>query len=108
MARDVHWDIIRVLAVFGGILGIILSILMIADIWGPIGGVFAPDWLTTTIVILVCCVLIFGYAILGWQIWEIRYTFFLWIIIGILLIVLVGNLAGIILIVAAIPIPFGG
>jgi hypothetical protein len=107
MPKKFHWDVIRAIGVIGGILGIIFSILMIVDIWGPIGGVLAPSWESTTIVIISCCVIVIVYAILGWDVWEVRFTFFLWLVIGILLIVLFGNLAGILLVVAAIPIPFG-
>lgn len=37
MSEKVRWDLIRILAVSDGILGIIFSLLFVLDIWNPIG-----------------------------------------------------------------------
>ncbi|NVM54310.1 MAG: hypothetical protein HWN66_11465 [Candidatus Helarchaeota archaeon] len=106
MPKKFKWDLIRATAVMGGIVGIILSILMLLHIWGPIGGFIAPEWVSATFEIIICCVILFGYGVLGWDVWK-RHTFIIYIASGIVLIVLFGNLAGILLVVAGIPIPFG-
>jgi len=102
-----QWDLIRAIAVSGGILGIIFSNLIAFNIWGPVGGVLAPDLISLLVEIIICAVIIVGWGIRGWDIWEVRYSFLTFIIVGLVLIVLFGNLAGILLIIAAIPIPFG-
>lgn len=107
MPKKFHWDLIRVLAVCGGILGIIFAILMSLYIWGPIGGFIAPEIIGFLIQIIVCSLIILGWAIIGLDIWEGRYAFLTFLAAGLILIILFGNLAGILLVIAAIPIPFG-
>jgi hypothetical protein len=107
MPKKFHWDLVRVIAISGGILGIIIGILMILHIWGPIGGFLAPDFISLLIEIIICGIIIIGWGILGWDIWEVRYSFLTFIVVGLVLIILFGNLAGILLVIAAIPIPFG-
>ena len=107
MPKKFHWDLVRVLAISGGILGIIIDILITLHIWGPIGGFAIPDFISLLIEIIICGIIIIGWGILGWDIWEVRYSFLTFIIVGLVLIILFGNLAGILLVIAAIPIPFG-
>ncbi len=106
MPKKFHWDLTRVLVVLGGVLGVIFSLLRITHRWAPISGLIAPELVSTIIEVIICCVIIIGYGVLGWEIWE-RNTFFLVVVVGIALIVLFGNLAGILLIVAGIIIIFG-
>ncbi len=98
---------IRAIAVGGGILGIVLSILITFHIWGPIGGLLAPDLISLLVEIIICGIIIVGWGILGWDIWEVRYSFLTFIVAGLVFVILFGNLAGILLLIAAIPIPFG-
>ena len=107
MPEKFHWDLVRVLATCGGILGVIFTITFILHIWGPIGGFLAPDVIGSTIEIILCGIIIVGWGVLGWDIWESRYSFVTFILVGLILIILFGNLAGILLVIAAIPIPFG-
>ena len=107
MTKKFHWDLIRGVAVAGASIVILLSILMLVNILFPLFGFFPPEWIGTIIQIATCSTLIIGYGILGWDIWEDRKTFFFFLAWGILLLVLFGNLAGIILIIVAVPIPFG-
>lgn len=107
MPKKLRWDLIRILAVSGGILGIIFSILFTLYIWGPFWSFLAPDIINSTIAIVLCGIIVVGWGILGLDIWEVRYSFLTFIIVGLVLIILFGNLAGILLVIAAIPIPFG-
>jgi hypothetical protein len=51
--------------------------------------------------------MIVGWGILGWDVWEARFTFLTFIGVGLILIFLFGNLAGVLFVIIAIPIPFG-
>lgn len=106
MPKKFHWDLIRLLAVAGGILGIILAILMFLRIWGPLFWIITPEIIGFIIQIIICSLIILGWAIIGLDIWESRYAFLIFLVGGLVLIILFGNLAGILLVVAAIPIPF--
>jgi len=107
MPKKFHWDLVRVIAISGSILGIIIGILMISHIWDPIGGFLAPDLISLLIEVIICGIMIIGWGILGWDVWEVRYSFVTFLAVGLVLIILFGNLAGILLVIAAIPIPFG-
>ena len=107
MPKKFHWDLIRGAAITGASIGILLSILMLINILFPLFGLFSPEWIGTIVQIGICSILIIGYGILGWDVWEDRKTFLFFLSWGIILLVLFGNLAGIILILVAIPIPFG-
>jgi hypothetical protein len=104
--ENYHWDLIRVLIVAAGIIGIILSILNLR-LWNPLYGLAIPYWVIMVMEICICGTLIVGFGILGWDIWEDRKTFFAILIIGLVFIFLFWNYVGIMLVVVAIPIPFG-
>ncbi|NVM01896.1 MAG: hypothetical protein HWN67_06150 [Candidatus Helarchaeota archaeon] len=107
MPKKFHWDLVRALILIGGILGILFSILITLEIMVPIVDFITHNWVSRTVEIIICIVIIIGYGVLGWDIWDSRETTFLCIIFGIVLIVLFGNLAGIPFIIAGIIIPFG-
>lgn len=105
MPKKFHWDLIRVLVLIGAMLGIIFGILMLLNILKPFWNFFAPEWISTIIIVIICCITILGYGILGWDM-DSRKSFFFLICFGIILIVIFSNLAGIIFVVAAILVIF--
>jgi hypothetical protein len=93
--------------VFGGSLGEILNYLRLLGIWNPINSILSSDFSSFVLSALLCGIMIVGWGILGWDIWEARFPFLTIIGVGLVLIFVFGNVAGVILVISAIPIPFG-
>ena len=107
MPRKFHWDLIRIMVVIGGILGVVFSILRFLGVYSPITGFFAPDLLSFILEVATCGLMAVGWGILGLDVWENSYPFLVFIGVGLALIFLFGNIAGVLFVVVAIPIPFG-
>ncbi|MFX1294818.1 MAG: hypothetical protein ACFFD2_08190 [Promethearchaeota archaeon] len=99
--KEIDWDIRRVTVIIGGVVGIILSILSLLHILGPFWGFIPIEWVRATIEIIICCVIIIGYGVIGWNVYKF-YNFVLLITVGAIFVIVFGNLAGIILIAAAL------
>lgn len=79
---------------------------MLLHIWVPIESFISPEWVSATFEISICSIVIIGYGIVGWDIWK-RHNIIVFITVGIVLIVIFGNLVGILLILVGIVILFG-
>jgi hypothetical protein len=98
-------DLFTVLIVVGVLLGIIISILNVLGIWNPIGGFVGPTWSTATVEMLLCAMVLMAF-VLTRNMNDTRLLFIILIATGIILIVLFGNLAGILWIIPGIMLPF--
>lgn len=112
-----QWDLTRILPLVGAILGIVLSLLPFFGIWYPIWSFLGYDWLSTTIQVVLCGAVLLGYGLLGWKVVEqsgplrgrgTRSSFFFFLAVGVVLLVVFGNLAGILFLIDGVLLPFGG
>ncbi len=107
MTKKYLWDLPHMLILFGGILGIIFSLLRVMNVWQLFPGVITADWTTTIIEIIIYIILIIAYIIVGLDIGN-RFSTFLSLGLGILVLVLFVNLVGILFIISAIIVAIAG
>ncbi len=111
-----HWDLTRVLPFVGAVLGIILSLLPFFGLWYPFWSFLGYDWIATTIQVIPCGVILLGYGLLGWKTHiqsgplrgrGKRSSCLFFLISGIVLLFVFGNLAGILFLIEGMMLPFG-
>lgn len=111
-----RWGLISVLPLVASVLGIVLALLPFFGIWYPFWSFLGYDWFSTTLQVLICGLIILVFYVLGWKMYVeegplrgrgTRSSFVTFIVVGILLLFLFGNLAGILFLLDGLLLPFG-
>lgn len=100
MVREGKWDLVETMVVIGAILGIMFAFLRQMGTWQAYPTLIAADW-TVTIIEIVIWVIAFVVGILKTDV-ENWIGFALLLALGILTALLLANLAGIVLVIAAV------